>query len=199
MGLNTDYNALSIFKRLQRGEKASRNQALIKGRYSDAGYPDSRYQAELALVEELGWWFQDDLPIVWTIMDWVCQLNPQTDTGERRKWLEEDEEWRKALFDNDWFGSRQTFDLSVLRDPYQSRPDVSAVMIRLVREALCELERATTAEIVDHSRVDRGERQVQRALKQLGKEGSISSVREGNYIYYFPVDREPPDTNSFKE
>lgn len=186
-GLDTEYNPLVVFRGMKRSENGDRNRALIDGKYTEAGYPNDRSRAESALVEELGWWFEDDREVVWTIMDWICRQNPRTDTGRRRKWLERGDSWRQTLFDNGWFGNRETYNPRLIRLPGEDRPKVSYPTKRFVLHAVQELGATIPKKIVEHPRVDRGERQVQRALDELDDEGIIEWTREGNYTYYYPV------------
>lgn len=182
-GLDTEYPALSVYLRMKQSENWVRTQNLIQGRYSSAGYPNDRSRAEIALIEELGWWYEDDAEIVWTIMDWICQLNPQTDTGEPRKWLTRGDSWRKTLFPS-WFGNRETYDPHQIRRSRDSRPTVSKPTKKFVVEAVHELGEARTKDIVGHPQVDRGRRQIQRACKELQEEGIIEWHRKGRYTYY---------------
>lgn len=188
--LDLEYNPVAVFRRMKQAAKGDQVVALIQGQYSKAGYPGDRSRAESALVEQLGWWFEDEGEVVWKIMDWVCQLNPQTDTGRKRKWLERDDQWRRTLFDNDWFGARQTYNPRLLPEPGEERPEVSMPTKRFVLEAVLDLGVAEAGEIKAHDQVDRGLRQVQRALKELEEGDLVDWVRKGNHVYYYPGGRE---------
>lgn len=59
-----------------------------------------------------------------------------------------------------------------------------------VLDAIHELGAATTKEIVDHPKVGRGERQVQRALSELESEDIVDWRRNGSQIYNCPLGRE---------
>ncbi len=187
--IEADFNPVRVFQKMMNGEHGRRNQYLIDGQYSPAGYRNDRSRAESALVEELGWWFGDDEEIVWRIMDTICRLNPQTDTGNRRKWLERDEEWRETLFDNSWFGDRDTYNPHTMRSLGEERPQVSKPTKKFVLEAVHEIGAATAKEITDHPRVDRSHRQVQRALIELEEQDIIDWEKQGNTPYHYPANR----------
>jgi putative DNA primase/helicase len=78
----------------------------------------------------------------------------------------------------------------VVSDPDQGvqsdggRAVVSRPTVAGVGEALADLGRATTKEIVEHSAVDRGETQVRRALKHLESEGRVVYERDGRSVVY---------------
>lgn len=187
-----DYDPMTVLERLLFYCKhARRNRALVFGRYADAGYPGDRSRAESALVEEIGFWFDDDREIIWALMDAICQQVPGTDTGKPRKWLERGDRYRNSLF-GDWFRNRDcgTFTPHLRRQPWDPRPEVSDVTVRKVYNAIRDLQVATTKEIVDHQEVDRSERQVQRSSKKLIEAGIIDSERKGVYRYYYPSGRE---------
>jgi hypothetical protein len=189
--VETPYNPLIVFDRLTSAETkhGRRNLALIQGEYSKAGYSDDRSKAESALVEELGWWFADDKETVWKLMEKICHLNPQTDTGNRRKWLERGQKYRQSLFDNDWFGDRRTYKPRLMRDT-RNRPEVSWLTKDFLIDVLRDLDVARSIEIKDHPDMDRGRRQVQRALNQLTDEGLVESSQQGRHVYYYVAGRE---------
>ncbi|WP_254530068.1 bifunctional DNA primase/polymerase [Natrinema gelatinilyticum] len=188
-GIEADFNPVRVFQKMMNGKKSQRNQNLINGQYAKTEYQNDRSRAESALVEELGWWFGDDKEIVWRIMDLICQLSPQTDTDDRRKWLERNDSWRETLFDNSWFGDRDTYNPHTMRSLGEERPQVSKPTKKFVLEAIHEMGAATSREIADHPRVDRGHRQVQRALKELEEQEIIDWEKQGNIAYHYPANR----------
>ena len=63
-------------------------------------------------------------------------------------------------------------------------------MNRFVLEAVLDLGVAEAEEIKAHDQVDRGLRQVQRALKELEEGDLVDWVRKGNHVYYYPGGRD---------
>jgi predicted transcriptional regulator len=72
----------------------------------------------------------------------------------------------------------------------RNRPEVSWLTKDFLIDVLRDLDVARSIEIKDHPDMDRGRRQVQRALNQLTDEGLVESSQQGRHVYYYVAGRE---------
>ena len=156
------------------GEKFT---ALWEGRHDDAGYGD-RSSAETALASYLAWWMDNDCRIVAALMD----------RANTRKWAERREVYRESVLDTACDHTRTYDPGHGLPEPSLrgDRPPASYVTIQRVHEALLyDLGAASTDEILEHERVDRGKRAVQYALDLLSEDGHVAYTKRGRRGYWY--------------
>lgn len=169
-----------------------RRRALWEGRFSDAGY-DDRSDAEMELVAHLGWFFGGNSDVVAQLMSLAAHRHPRTDWGEYRKWLTDARDSYRQTTISKMPDYDSTYDPPDSTAGY--RPVVSSITNEKVMIALFAEYPATCREITNYELVDRSERHVNRALKQLIESGvakrSKDCSRPNNPYVYYPAHREP--------
>jgi len=148
---------------------------------------ESHSEARLALYNFLAFWTGKDEQQMWQLFR-KSGLYPHPEEKGKCKRLK-DREMGKAIRDtNDTYSGTTDTD----RLPTDSkrigsdggRLTVSDPTVLGVIEALEDLGQASTAEIQDHSAVDRSKRQVRRALDYLDEHEAVEWVRNGRSTAY---------------
>jgi hypothetical protein len=137
------------------------------------GYP-SQSEADLALCGMLAFWTKRDA-------DRMARLFDASGLS-REKWKRDD--YRSMTIDLAIEGCEDTHTESSSASRPGFRPETSHITRNKVFRAVMDLGVATTQHIVDHDDVDRGPRQVRRALDNMTDTGMIDHVRKGRRTYY---------------
>ena len=163
-----DEQLIEKAKNAANGDKFAR---LWAGRTTD--YP-SHSEADLALCGMLAFWTRKDA-------DRMARMFRESGLS-REKWKRED--YRRMTIEQAIEGCEDTYTESSSASRPDFRPETSLITSNKVFRAVMDLGVATTQHIVDHDDVDRGPRQVRRALDTMIDTGTIDHVRKGRRIYY---------------
>ena len=201
-------------ERLKMALRRDRTLALLwDGRYRDAGFEKSdggvdRSKAEYRLAARLRFWLMYGLPgdigeRVATAMTISAKRTPWTAGGERRKWADQTH-GNLPLYRAETV-ARAVYDLSTGTVRCQGytppeppraastdggRPMVSWPTICRVERAVADLGQTSTTDLLEHDAVNRGKRQVQRALRHLIDTGNVERIREGRRQKYRVADHD---------
>ncbi len=172
-------------RKAKNGKHGDQFTALWEGRYRDADYNDDS-DAEMELAIRLAFWMQENESAIRTALNMACEEHPRSQNGGVRKWAErtdvyQDVTLKKAIQEVDevYEGGSTSVVL-----PYEMKSDVSYPTYERVMVAVHELGPATTTELLEHERVDRSRRQVQRALNKLEDDGLVFWEKDGRAPVY---------------
>jgi len=167
---------------VEKAKGASNGRAFEKLWQGIYSHKDSHSEARLALYNFLAFWTGKDKRQMWRLFQ-QSGLYPHPDEKGKCDRLK-DKEIQKAIRDtrNTYSGTFDTEKLPTDTKEIASdggRLTVSDPTVVGVIEALENIGQGSTAEIADHPKVDRSERQVRRALDYLNEHGAIEWVRDG--------------------
>ena len=191
--IETDIPVEYRYRKMLNCRDAENIRAVIRGTLADTPFEDDRHQAEGWLAEQVGFYMGRDREVIDQVLMKIFTEDPQTDAHQnnpnkssRRKYLENEYHRKQVLDyatskDNEYdpglgIGTRYT---------RGERPDVGYPTVNRVYDALSDLTLARTEEIVEHPRIDRSRRQVNRALRKMQEDGTVQTVNEGRRQYYY--------------
>lgn len=180
-----EFSIQNRVRKAKNGKHGDQFTALWEGRYRDADYNDDS-DAEMDLAIRLAFWMQENESAIRTALNMACEEHPRSQNGGVRKWAERTDVYRdvtvkKAIREVDEVYEGGSTSVAL---PFDKKPDVSYPTYERVMVAVYELGPATTTELLEHERVDRSRRQVQRALDKLEDDGLVSWEKDGRAPVY---------------
>jgi hypothetical protein len=195
--IEAEVNVEHRYRTMLNSAEAETIRAVIKGNLGDTQFENDRHQAEGWLAEQVGFYIgRNRREVTDQVLMKIFTENPQTDAhrsnpnkSSRRKYLENEHHRKQVL---DYATSKDSeYDPGLGGRKYtrSERPKVGYPTFERVQDALSDLALASTSEIVDHPRVDRGESQVRRALNDMldseDTPPNVETVENGRRRYYY--------------
>ena len=194
--IDADFSVESRYQTMLNCSSSETIEAIIKGNLAQTRYKDDRHQAEGYLAEQVGFYMGREREVIKQVLTKIFTRNPETDAhtnnpnkNSRRKFLQNDYHREQILDYATAKNSKYDPGLGITRYTREERPEVGYPLIDRVQDALADLILARKVEIVEHSRVDRGETQVYKALTKMLESDDVpfdvKSVTDGRKRYYY--------------